>query len=111
MIPKPPYRGGRANNLRIVLFGGEHPVKEGIHFDVSKWVHFNSNSSTRSSIHSKLVHNYTKYSTSRHFYFNRLSRLWNVLPPLNLDLSIATLKRQLNNIFWAMITTNFDDNN
>ena len=30
MIPKPPYRGGRANNLRIVSFGGEQPIKVGI---------------------------------------------------------------------------------
>ena len=28
--PKPPKRGGRVNRLRIVLFGGEHPVRAGI---------------------------------------------------------------------------------
>ena len=42
------------------------------HFDITKWVHFNSSGSTRSSSHCKLTHNHTRYSSSRHFYFNCL---------------------------------------
>jgi len=81
------------------------------HFDITKWVHFNSSGCTRSSSHSKPVHNHTKFISSRHFYFNRLPRLWNVLPPLNLDLSIQILKRKLINIFWSIFTSKFGDNN
>ena len=55
--------------LNDLLFFIKSIKNPSLHFDISKWVHFNSNSSTRSSTHSKLVHNYTKYSTSRHFYF------------------------------------------
>jgi len=81
------------------------------HFDITKWVHFNNSGCTRSSSHSKLVHNHTKFTSSRHFYFNRLPHLWNALPSLNLDLSIPTLKRKLINVFWSIFTSKFDDNN
>ena len=32
---------------------------------------------------------------SRHFYFNRVTRLWNLLPPIDLDLPLASIKRNL----------------
>ena len=80
------------------------------HFDITKWIHLNTNV-TRSSTHLKLVHNRTKYNSSHHFYFNRLPRLWNSLPPINLELSTETIKHQLNNTFWTIFTSNFDSNN
>ena len=80
------------------------------HFDITKWIHLN-NSVTRSSTHLKLLHKCIKYNSSRHFYFNRLPRLWNSLPPINLELSTSTLKHQLINIFWSIFTSKFDDNN
>ena len=50
-----------------------------------------SSTSTRSSANFKLYH--SKYSTNncRHFYFNRLPRLWNSLPVFSLDLYTALL--------------------
>ena len=80
------------------------------HFDITKWIHLNTNV-TRSSTHFKLAHNRTRCNLSHHFYFNHLPRLWNSLPPINLELSITTLKHQLNSIFWSIFTSNFDSNN
>ncbi len=37
---------------------------------------------TRSSDYHRLSHKYSRTNTSRHFYYNRLPRLWNNLPPL-----------------------------
>ena len=34
-------------------------------------------------------------NSSRHFYFNHIPRLWNVLPPITLDLPIYLFKSQL----------------
>ena len=48
-------------------------------FDVSKYVTFSS-ASTRSSSKCKLVHTLSRINRDRHFYFNRLPRLWNSLP-------------------------------
>ena len=80
------------------------------HFDITKWIHLNTNV-TRSSTYFKLAHNHTRCNLSHHFYFNRLPRLWNSLPPINLKLSTTTLKHQLNNTFWSIFISNFDSNN
>ena len=81
------------------------------YFDIAKYIHFNSSGPTRSLPHFKLIHNHTIYTSSHHFIFNRLSCLWNALPPLNLKLFTETLKRQLYKIFWSIFTLKFDDNN
>ena len=48
-------------------------------FDITKFVSFSS-TSTRSSANFKLYHSKPSTNNCRHFYFNRLPRLWNSLP-------------------------------
>ena len=81
-------------------------------FDITKWVKFNS-SVTRSSTHLKLVHTRTKCNLSHHYYFNRLPRLWNALPPLELSLSIDALRAKLFSIilFWSFFNDHFNKQN
>ena len=43
---------------------------------------------------------------SSHFYFNRLSRLWSHLPPLDASLSPTTIHCKLLNIFWNYLIAN-----
>ena len=50
-------------------------------FDITNYVSF-SYGSTKSSKNGKLRHIRSLDSKSKHFYFNRLPRLWNTLPPL-----------------------------
>ena len=45
------------------------------------------------------------------FYFNRLPRLWNALPPINLNLPIYLIKSQLKFFLWNHFLLNFDSNN
>ena len=66
---------------------------------------------TRSTSRNKLRVNFNKTSHSHHFYFNRIVRLWNALPPLNLSLSFSTLKLHLKQLFWKHFTMHFNPNN
>ena len=51
------------------------------------------NSSTRSgSLNKLVVHNFAPTSYFRHFYFNRISRLWNSLPYIDLNLPFSVIK-------------------
>ena len=83
------------------------------HFNINDYVTF-SNLHTRSSTHLKLKHNILYRSSTnsfKHFYFNRISRLWNSLHPLNLDSSIHHLKLLITNHLWNHFELNFDASN
>ena len=69
-------------------------------FNISQYVSFSS-SNTRSS-GTKLQHRYSPNNLFRHFYFNRLPRLWNRLPP-SLDLlscSLPLTKSRFKRFMW-----------
>ena len=76
-------------------------------FKITNYVSFSS-SSTRSSINCKLVHKRSRLNTNRHFYFNRLPRLWNTLPPINLSHSISTIKSMLLKHMWSHFLNHFN---
>ena len=69
------------------------------HFNIKHFVSF-SESNTRSSTHNKLIHTKSPTNSSRHFYFNRLPRLWNSLPPIDLDSSLSSIKSTLIDYLW-----------
>lgn len=76
-------------------------------FNISNWVHFNR-SKTRSSSNSKLYQPVAASSLSRHHYFNRLPRLWNALPVIDLTLSLVTIKKHLTNFLWSHFQDHFN---
>ena len=55
--------------------------------------------------------NSSKSSVSGHFYFRRLPRLWNALPPINLNLSINVIHKQVKKFFWSHFLLHFDSDN
>ena len=60
------------------------------------WDHVSfSTASTRSASAAKLNHKSRSSTLSRHTYFCRLVRIWNTLPPIDLSLSLSTIKLQL----------------
>ena len=63
-------------------------------FNIYDHVTFHT-SSTHSSTHLKLKHVLSRTSCARHFYFNRIPRLWNSLPTFDLDQSISSIKREV----------------
>ena len=62
-------------------------------FNINSYVSF-SNSGTRSSA-LKLRHITSFTNRQHHFYFNRICRLWNSLPIINMNLSTFTIKNQI----------------
>ena len=79
-------------------------------FNIYNYIKFKSGS-TRSSTFNKLEHKYTHNNIVRHFYFIRLVRLWNALPPINCNLSISINKANIYKHMWNKFVVNFDINN
>ena len=77
------------------------------HFNIYNFIEF-SHHNTRASSYYKLKHSLHKNSSARNFYFNRIPRLWNFLPPIDIRLSIATIKKKLRKLFWDKFITSFD---
>ena len=76
-------------------------------FDISSYIKF-SDSSTRSSSHSKLLYTCPFSSKTRHSYFNRLPRLWNRLPYTDPNLSAASAISHIKKYFWDQFLLNFN---
>ena len=86
-------------------------LKEPSHrFNFENYIQFNI-SKTRSSSYLKLLHSAPKSNLQGHFFFNRLPRLWNSLPLIDISLSIPSIRVKLREHFWNHFTTHFDSNN
>ena len=68
-----------------------------------------STSNTRSSSNCKLKHLSHTNNYNRHSFFHRLPRLWNVIPVIDLHLSISTIKIKLKEHFWNHFVSNFNN--
>jgi len=77
------------------------------YFSIYQYVHFVRNA-TRSGTSSKLVHTKPTSSVHQHFYFNRIVRLWNHIPTIDLSLPTNLIKRQLKTFLWNKFTSNFN---
>ena len=76
-------------------------------FNIYDCITFNI-STTRSGSNYMLIHNYSSSSLHHHFYFNRIVRLWNTLPSIDLNLPLNTIKQILYKYFWDQFEANFD---
>ena len=80
-------------------------------FDIKNYVTFSCNN-TRSGTHLKLVQPLVLNNRHRHFYFNRIARLWNSLPPLDIyTRSYNSIVASIKSILWDHFTSNFDPSN
>ena len=75
-------------------------------FNINSYVSF-SKCGTRSSA-LKLRHNTSFTNRQCHFYFNRICRLWNSLPIINMNLSTFTIKNQIKSFLWKHFIDNFN---
>ena len=75
-------------------------------FNIRNFVTFTS-SCTRSTSSNKLRYNYCRSTTTRHFYFNRIVRLWNALPHINLSLPYINIKKFIYSYFWSLVNLLF----
>ena len=79
-------------------------------FNILHFVSFSS-SNTRSSSHNKLNHKYSRSNKIRNSYFVRLPRLWNSLPPIDLNQSFSSIKTYIYNYLWKHFEANFNQFN
>ena len=77
-------------------------------FSINTYISF-SVGNTRSHC-VKLRYNASSTNKDSHFYFNRISRLWNSLPIIDLNLPII-IKSKIKSYFWQHFITNFDPDN
>ena len=71
-------------------------------FNLSEYIHF-AQSPTRSSSTGKITASSPctpRLNSTRHFYFNRIIKIWNSLPPLDLDCPLSTHKSFLWKFYW-----------
>jgi len=94
------------NDLMFLIKSLNTPTEN---FNIKEFISFNTNS-TRSGSHLKLCHP-RALSTNHHhfeFYFNRIVRLWNHMPVIDILLSSHVIKRNLTKYLWNHFTTNFN---
>ena len=95
------------NDILFLVVSIKNPTKS---FNILDYVTFCSGS-TRSSATLKLVHSFSRNNRVKHFYFNRLPRLWNSLPTIDIHQPISTIKHKLQLLFWNHFITHFSPNN
>ena len=83
----------------------------GSHFDITNFITDASSTSTRSHTSFKLKHRACTTNSNRHFYFNRLPRLWNSLKPIDPNQSTSTIKLHIQKYIINHFTAHFDPNN
>ena len=75
-------------------------------FPVKNYIAFSS-SNTRSGKSMKPVHQSSSSIITHHSYFKRTARLWNSLPPIDLSLSLHTIKTKIKDHMWKHFLNNF----
>ena len=93
-----------------ILFFIKHIKYPTDNFNIFNHVTF-SHGSTRSSSHSKLHHKYSASNLLRNSYFCRLPKIWNSLPPIDLNQSFTSIRSFVIGTFWDHFTANFDPEN
>ena len=77
------------------------------HFNICHYIKFAS-SSTRSGSSHKLVHSKSPSSAHQHFFFNRIVRLWNHLPVIDISYLSQLISSSNNSFLWEHFTTFFN---
>lgn len=75
--------------------------------DYVQFITSTTRSSSANNIRSSLVHS-PRLNITRHFYFNRLPRLWNSLPHVELNKSLKALRNDLYILYWNYSLTKYD---
>ena len=76
-------------------------------FNIRNFISFTT-SNTRSSTYHKLQHSISSTNYQRHFYLNRIPRLWNSLPPIDLSSSQIEIKAKIIKFLWSHFESNFN---
>ena len=81
-----------------------------IRFDVLRFVKI-QDLNTRSSDRITLKHVRCESNWQQHFYFNRITHLWNKMPAVDLSLSVKTIRTKIYKVMWLNFINNFSGDN
>ena len=95
------------NDIIFFLLSIKYPLTS---FNIRNYISF-STPNTRSSTHHKLHHSPSSANYLRHFYLNRIPRLWNSLPPIDLSSSPNAIKATVTKYLWSYFESNFNSTN
>ncbi len=73
-------------------------------FNILNHIRFVTTSTRLGSDH-RLAHNYTRCNKARHFYFNRVVRLWNAMPRIDLQMSYRGIESLLSKFLKILFKT------
>jgi len=76
-------------------------------FDIMDFISFSTNR-TRSSSKHRLVSKFNRTTTGRHYYFSRITSLWNAVPEINLKSSLLSIKKELSKFLWNHFINKFN---
>ena len=72
-------------------------------FNIYNYITF-ARGNTRSGYNQKLIHPRSTSVAQHHFYFNRIARLYNYLPVVDLSLSTDTIKQHIYSVSYRLST-------
>ena len=79
-------------------------------FSITNYITF-ATGNTRLATHRKLNQTRSSDNITKNFYVNRLPRIWNHLPVIDLDLNVVTIKQKLRTHLWNHFLSNFNSDN
>ena len=68
-------------------------------------------STTRAASNNKLCHNFSRLTIVHHFYYNRIVRLWNAIPTIDISQSYTSIKNKISAFLWDKFLVNFNTDN
>ena len=80
-------------------------------FNINDYITFNSTNTRSDASNKLLLPQHLNNILSRHSYFHRLPPLGNVMPILDLNMSVCLLKSKLKSYLWDHFLRNLDENN
>ena len=78
-------------DLRDIMFCVKSLKEPTADFNIREYISF-SDQQTRSGLHKKMNITRSKKNICRNFYFNRIARIWNKLPPQDINRPLASIK-------------------
>ncbi len=90
-------------DIMFLVTSLKHPTER---FNILQFIKL-QDLNTRSSDRVSLKHVRCESNFQQHFYFNRITHLWNRLPAIDLSLSVKTIRTKIYEVLWSNFIENF----
>ena len=79
-------------------------------FNLKNYIQFITSASRSATSHKirPVITRSPRLNITKFFYFNRIVRIWNSLPPVDLSLSFNSLRKSIYDLHWDYFSSNYD---